>query len=141
MVAIGVGVGLAVLGGLLAWGGRSAGAAIRGFNRRALTTTGSVVAVHSHRSTSGSFHRTIHVPEVEFVDQRGRSHRARGGGHSEPPPIGTTMRLMYDPRDPKEVSFRGRRGQAGIAPLLVAVGLALALCGLGLASYGVFRML
>lgn len=141
MAAIITGVFIGGLGGLLFAIGRRFTAAIRGFNRRAIAVTGNVVAIHSHRTTSGSFHRTVYVPEVEFVDRRGRAQRARGGGHAEPPPIGSPMQLLYDPKDPEQVSFHGRRGQAGLAPALSVIGLVLLVCGLGLVAFGVSRFI
>jgi hypothetical protein len=141
VAAIIIGVVASIAGGLLFMVGRRATAVIRRFNRRAIATTSTIVAVHSHRSTSGSFDRTVYVPEVEFADRGGRPRRARAGGSSQKPSIGAKMQLLYDPKDPEQVSFRGPRGQAGIAPALSVMGLALLVCGLGLLAYGITRVI
>ena len=76
-----MGVPLALLG--FVFGRRHAG-----FNRRAARVEGAVVANREHRSTSGSFHRTIYFPTVRYTTGDGQEFEATAVGNV-PPRIGT----------------------------------------------------
>lgn len=129
-----MGVPLALLG--FVFGRRHAG-----FNRRAARVEGAVVANREHRSTSGSFHRTIYFPTVRYTTGDGQELEAAAPGEREALAIGTRIALLYDPKRPDQVSFTGPRGSAGVARGIGGLGCLMVLAALGtacLALVGLF---
>lgn len=114
---------LAVVGSLMLFIGARASVRQAAFNRRAIATTGRAIAWQATQTeiSSGSY-RTVYFPTVEYHTQAGHICRQQGLGAPQPGPEGTPIPLLYDPRDPNNVSFTGKRGQLGLAKMLVVLG-------------------
>lgn len=129
--------GLAGLGLLLVFIGGRASIRQAAFNRRAVSTTGRVVHYEQRRTRStGGTSRIVHYPMVEYRTQDGQVLRRLGLGQRTPGPPGTAVPVLYDPQNPTDVSFLGKRGQLGLPKILIACGVLLiaasAALGLGL---------
>jgi Protein of unknown function (DUF3592) len=120
-----VGMALALVG--VVFGRRNTG-----FNARAIETQAKVVRHREHYSTSGASGRRIYFPEVRYTTEVGQTLEATAPGEREPLAEGTMIPLLYDPIEPSQVSFTGRRGGGGIAKVVGAMGCLIALTGLAL---------
>jgi hypothetical protein len=103
----------------------------RGFNRRAVRVTGSVVGHEEVYSTAHALHRRIHFPVVRYAVEGGAEHQAKAPGEDEPLAVGSPVELLVDPQHPDQVSFTGPRGGAGVAAGLVGAGCLLMMLGVG----------
>jgi hypothetical protein len=117
MLALLVGSGIAfLLGVVLAW--RSAV-----LTRRGIRVEGLVV---ERPNVSGD---EISDTIVEFADHQGNTQRKKlVGSSSDDPPVGQSMRLVYNPSDPNEVSG------ASFARLWLGPLIACLLGGLGIVA-------
>ncbi len=96
-----------------------------GFNRRAVSAAAVVVGHREHLSTATAIHRRVYFPIVRYSTADGQAHEASAPGEADPPALGSVIPLIYDPRQPDQVSFTGPRGGGGVAVGLAGVGCAL----------------
>lgn len=104
-----------------------------GFNRRAVRTVGVVVGHREVLSTSSAIHRRVFFPRVRYPAPSGEELEADAPGESSPPAEGQQIELLVDADNPKQVSFTGPRGGAGMAKALAGTGCALVMLALGTA--------
>jgi hypothetical protein len=122
-----VALGLLMLGLLVGFGFMFLFGVVLAWRAAVLTRCGIRVEgrVVERPDTSDEIHNTI----VEFVDLQGNTQRKKLLiSSSDDPPVGQSMRLVYNPSDPAEV-YGASFGHLWMGPLILCVGGGLTVVG------------